>query len=83
MSRVTEKTHDFTFTLSGVVDFTDAVMDRLYDAGCDDATFGARCGVPYATFHREARSYGDAVESARAAIASAQVGLSVVDVQPE
>lgn len=78
MSRVGSKTHEFTLTLDGVSDWTDAVMDRLFEAGCDDASFGTACGVHYAVFHREAPSFDQAVASARSAVEGA--GLTVLRV---
>ncbi len=39
-------------------------MDALYEAGCDDATFGVSDGVTHAAFDREAPSLDAAVLSA-------------------
>lgn len=57
------------------------VLDRLFELGCDDATFGADAGGPYALFHRDAESFPDAVLSAIDAVSLA--GLDVVRVEPD
>ena len=40
------------------------VLDALFEAGCDDGTFGVLNGVPDVLFTREAPSYAEAVLSA-------------------
>jgi hypothetical protein len=45
-------------------EFLGEIVDRLHRAGCDDATFSVRHGVPHAEFHRRARSFADAIVSA-------------------
>jgi len=45
-------------------DFLDEIADALIDAGCDDATFLVRSGVPHAQFTRTAESLQRAVASA-------------------
>ncbi len=56
----------FHFTL--IVDGTDLqdqlLIDRLFEAGCDDATAGSRDGVQYVDFDREAEALDDAILSA-------------------
>jgi hypothetical protein len=41
-----------------------ATLDALFEAGCDDATFGDIDGVPFADFSRQAPSLAEAIESA-------------------
>jgi len=55
----------------------DELIDRLYGAGCNDATFGSRYGTQYAAFTREAPSFGEAVVSAIADIRRADPNLVV------
>jgi len=55
---------DFTLILSGISDFDDAFVDKLFEAGCDDATVAQRYGRVYVTFSREAESLSEAVVSA-------------------
>ncbi len=69
----------FTAVLSGDVD---AHLDDLYEAGCDDATFGSIDGVHYADFSREAPTLADALISAISDI-EAVGGLRVVRIEPE
>ena len=62
-SETTVSEHEFTLILDGDL-ARDDVLDALFEAGCDDATFGQVDGVGYADFIREAPSFGDAVRSA-------------------
>lgn len=71
--------HSFTFILSG--DPEDH-MDELFEAGCDDATFGTVDGVPYAEFDREASSLAEAIRSSLAAVESV-AGLRVLRIEPD
>jgi hypothetical protein len=74
-------THEFSFTAVLAGD-ADAHLDDLFEAGCDDATFGSVDGVHYAEFSREAPTLADAVISAISAIESLE-GLRVVRIEPE
>lgn len=76
-------TYTFTLVLDGPNPLEDANMDRLYEAGCDDATFGERDGVFIADFDRDAVSFSDALISAIKNVESAVPGLRVVRVEPE
>lgn len=73
--------HEFTLVLAGRLD-QEAVVDALFDAGCDDATFGQVDGVGYADFQREAPSLGEAVRSALEEVESVP-GLRVIRVEPD
>jgi hypothetical protein len=64
MSQVATRAFDFALILAGVDEFTVELADRLYEAGCDDATFGTSNGVHFGRFRREAGSLGEAVGSA-------------------
>jgi hypothetical protein len=57
--------------------------DRLFNAGCDDGTFGLRCGVPYAAFVRAAPTLREAILSAIADVEGASIGLRVVRIEPD
>ncbi len=65
--------HNFTLIIDGDVD---AKLDALFEAGCDDATFGAVDGTYYAVFDREAPTFDMAVSSAISDIESVS-GLQV------
>ncbi|MBX3424031.1 MAG: hypothetical protein KF752_20945 [Pirellulaceae bacterium] len=69
---------DFTLILSGLTDFDDAIVDRLVEAGCSDATIARRYGRVYITFSREANSLVEAVVSAIGDVKRANVGASVM-----
>jgi|SRR5215207_438988 len=79
---------EYSFTLIidslGNVDevFSDEKIDALFEAGCDDATFGSVDGAHYADFNREASTLGEALSSAIAAVESVP-GLRVRRVEPD
>ncbi|MGH3441229.1 MAG: hypothetical protein ACRDUY_04135 [Nitriliruptorales bacterium] len=56
--------YSFTLILDHREELTDEGLDRLYEAGCDDATFGMASGVVVADFDREAPSAEKALRSA-------------------
>ena len=80
MSQVATQTYDFALILTGVDEFTVELADRLYEAGCDDATFGTSNGVHFGRFSREAGSLGDAVGSAIRDVERAGLAVARVDV---
>ena len=72
-------THRFTVRIDGDVGDS-ADLDRLYDAGADDATFEAGGAVSVATFDRDADTFLEAVVSAINDIESTGYDvISVVD----
>jgi hypothetical protein len=73
----------FSLTIEGADVMTDAAQNALYDAGCDDATFGVSGGVQTAEFDREAVEFAEAVASAIRAVESAVPGARVVEVRRE
>jgi hypothetical protein len=73
----------FTLTVEGADILTDEALDALYEAGCDDATFGVSDGVQTGEFDREAADFAEAVGSAIKAVESAVPGALVVDVRRE
>lgn len=66
----------------GVEELDDAMVDALFEAGCDDALVAVRCGEPYITFSREAPSFRVALFSAIADVERSGVGLELVRVEP-
>lgn len=72
--------HEFTLVLQG--DLTDDALDSLFEAGCDDATFGEVDGVPYGDFNREAKTFAQAIISAIRAVETVP-GLRVRHVEPD
>jgi len=61
----TSRTQEYAFTLiiEGPVD-DGVVLDELFEAGCDDATFGMVDGVGFADFRRTAASFLHATSTA-------------------
>jgi hypothetical protein len=58
-------TFDFTLVLSGFSELTDEVMNKLYEAGCDDGLVClAEDGTPFIEFDREASDLQSAIRSA-------------------
>jgi hypothetical protein len=70
------KTYDFEVILAAGTDVTEELADRLFEAGCDDGTPGACCGVPVIGFSREAESLESAI---RSAVANVQKAGCVVE----
>jgi len=73
----------FTLTIEGADVMAAAAQEALYEAGCDDATFGVARGVQTAEFDREAADFADAVASAIKAIESSVPGARVIDIHRE
>lgn len=73
----------FTLTVEGADVMSEDAQEALFEAGCDDATFGVSAGVQTADFDREAADFAEAVSSAIKAIESAVRGARVVEVHRE
>jgi hypothetical protein len=74
------KTFEFRVIASGPDLERDEVFDRLYEAGCDDATIGVQNGLLVFAFAREGACLDDAVVSAVADVRAA--GATVDRVEP-
>lgn len=72
--------YDFELTISG--ELTDARVDALIDAGCDDATFSSRGNLILADFTRDAPTMLAAVISAIQAVETVDA-LEVLRVDPD
>jgi hypothetical protein len=76
--------HDFTVVFDlPLDDYTDDILDALYEAGCDDATLGQFSGVFEAHFDRESTDILEAIVSAIDDIETAGVGATVLRVEPD
>lgn len=75
--------HSFTLFVEGLDVSSDAHIGALYEAGCDDATFGVRDGATYAIFDREAVSFSAALRAAIAAVARALPRARIVRIEPD
>ena len=73
----------FTVTIEGADVMAEDAQEALFEAGCDDATFGGSGGVQTAEFDREAADFAEAVASAIKAVESAVPGARVVNVHRE
>lgn len=72
-------TYDFELILDGIDLENDDLMSALYEAGCDDGTFGGTNGVPSAMFDRDATSRVQAIISAIRQVESTGVRVVRVD----
>jgi hypothetical protein len=70
----------FTLEIEGADVMTDAAQNALFEAGCDDATFGVSKGIQRAEFDREATEFAEAVASAIKAVEAAVPGARVVEI---
>ena len=73
--------YEFSLVTTGTLEDA-ATLDVLFEAGCDDATFGQVDGVGYADFIRAALSFAEAVRSAIRQVESVP-GLRVVQVEQD
>lgn len=64
-------THHFTLIVDGADSQDEAMLDRLFEAGCDDALVGSADGVQFIDFDRDAASLDAAVLSAVADVEQA------------
>lgn len=71
--------HRFTLIIDGDIE---SHLDVLFEAGCDDATFGKVDGVQYADFDREGETLANAIASALHEVKSIP-GLQVRRVEPD
>jgi len=81
--KATTKIHSFTLFFSGVDVLSDEHLDALFEAGCDDASFGSRDGAQYGAFDREAESFSEALAGALHDVSSAVEGVVVVRIEPD
>ena len=75
------KGHQFTIIATGLDAGADDFEDRLFAAGCDDATIAFQRGVIVAEFDRAARTYIGALVSAVRDVRRA--GATVLHVEPD
>lgn len=73
--------YNFVLVIAGDPN-SDGNLNALFDAGCDDATFGAIDGAAFGEFTREAESFSAAVTSAIQQVESVP-GLKVLRIEPD
>ena len=74
-------TYDFDLLISGASYDDEQLEEKLFNAGCDDATLFFRNAIAYLTFSREAESFQDAIVSAITDVE--KTGLIVKRVMPD
>lgn len=57
-------THTFTLIIEGPDLQSNELIDRVFEAGCDDALIGRSNGIQYADFDRDAGTFEEAILSA-------------------
>ena len=72
-----EREYDFALILRGAHELTASIEDRLFEAGCDDATLSLQYGNIYMEFSRVAPSLKDAILSAIKNVRKADAGVDV------
>ena len=72
-------THHFTLIVDGADLQDEAVVDRLFESGCDDGLIGCVDDTQFIDFDREAASLDDAVLSAGAAVERTE-GVQVIGI---
>lgn len=75
------KNHEFTVVASGFNPENDDFINRLFEAGCDDATVSVQNGVTILSFDREAVTFSSAIISALEGVTAA--GGKIERVEPD
>lgn len=75
-----EREYDFALIADGVSELSEAVADKLFESGCDDATVSMQYGLLYLEFSRSAPSLQDAIISAIKNVTDAGIGARVIRV---
>lgn len=73
------KTYEFVIVATGLSLDDDGLVDRFYDAGCDDAVVSIRGGEFVLYFDRAADSLEQAITSAASDVAQAGANVSRVE----
>ena len=73
--------YEFDIVLADVDVITPEMAEALFEAGCDDSSPGSSEGKVTVHFHREARSLGQAIDSAIADIGKAGYAVAKVEVE--
>jgi hypothetical protein len=76
-----EAVHEFTLIIDGIPDLDPAIMNALFEAGCDDATVSRQGGRISMDFVRAASTLRDALASAIRDVQKADIGARVVRVE--
>jgi len=79
-TEVKMKTHNFTIVASSPNEFS-VMTDRLFEAGCDDATVSLQKGLLVLEFDREARTFVHAIMTALQDVA--KTGAVIERIEPD
>jgi len=71
--------YEFRLVLANRSEVSVDDANALYQAGCDDATFGSCDGVAFGDFDRDAPSLEQAIRSAIADVRRAGLGVSRIE----
>ncbi len=71
---------NFTVILANKVELTEQDADRLFEAGCDDATPGISNRVALIHFSRDAASFQEAIISAKSDVEKAGFTVDRVEI---
>jgi hypothetical protein len=74
--------YEFSLVLTGPLELTEEVADKLFECGCDDGTPGTCNGVFSIDFHREAESLEEAINSAIQNVRDAGHEVEHVQIEP-
>ena len=77
------KEFEFSLILSGISEFSEDLADRLFAAGCQDATPVSRDGVAILHFDREADSLQEAIRSAINNVQTVGCKVAKVEMEPD
>lgn len=66
--------HEFSIYVKNISKMCDEMLDKLYEAGCSDATVSLSKGELTLDFAREANSRDDAIDSAIYDVRNANIG---------
>jgi hypothetical protein len=76
-------TYDFTLILSSPIELTDEFADKLFSAGCDDATPSSSEGTLAIDFSREATDLESAIRSAISNVSTAGGIVEHVEIEAD
>jgi hypothetical protein len=76
------KTYEFVVTLAKSTEHSDALVEALYEAGCDDGSVWSCAGVVQIGFSRQADSLEAAIRSAITDVQKAGGSVARLEMEP-
>jgi hypothetical protein len=77
------RTYEFVVTLAKGTEHSDALVEALYEAGCDDGSVWSCAGVVQIGFTRQADSLEAAIRSAITDVQKAGCTVARLEMEPE